>query len=389
MNPSPVIICETSTRSYLQRVAEFYGSERDIFLFNPRWTPEFRTKAETLVQHFSVSGNKADGRIFVASGGSGGNLRFIAHTPKTLEASARALGITLELPETLPLNCFDSLPPWHISGLMPLVRSRVFHGKLFVAENDELRSADSLPKFRENGTEFWMNSLVPTQFRRILALDGGAAWLRGFNFILLGGTPVPEDLIADAKRENIKIGIGYGMTETASLVALWRIGETNEIAGTPLPHARISLERSTSRIQIEAESLGETLSENGRLLRNTEGVFVTNDEGVFDSCGRLKILGRADRYIISGGEKIDPHLVEQALIRLGVSAALVVGEADAEWGQRVTALVVPPLPFEWKDRLREILPPWMLPKRLLVIPTLPLDGKGKLDHAALAQTLRA
>lgn len=389
MNPPPAIICENSTRSYLERVAEFYGSGRDVFLFNPLWTPDFRENAEALVQNFAAAGNVPAGRIFVASGGSGGKLRFVAHTPKTLEASARALGKMLALPGNAALNCFACLPPWHISGLMPFVRSRVSGGTLFVVENGGFRSADDLPDFRENRDGFWMNSLVPTQFRRILALDGGAAWLRKFDFILLGGAPVPADLIERAAGENLKIGIGYGMTETASLVALWRIGDTDEIAGTLLPHARIALEKNTSRIRITAESLGETLAENGVLLPNPGSAFLTNDEGAFDADGRLKILGRADRYIISGGEKIDPHLVEQALVRLGIFAALVVGEPDAEWGQRVTALAVPPIPRDWKARLRQTLPAWMLPKRLIVVSALPLDAKGKLDRVALVEALNS
>lgn len=387
MNPPPAIICESSTRSYLERVAEFYGSERDVFLFNPLWTPDFRVSAETQVRRFSESGNRPAGRIFVASGGSGGKLRFIAHTPATLEASARALGKILNLPESKALNCFACLPPWHISGLMPFVRSRVFKGKLFVAENSALRNAENLPEFRENDAEFWMNSLVPTQFRRLLALDGGATWLRKFDFILLGGAPVPADLIAEAAKENIKIGVGYGMTETASLVALWQIGDADEIAGTPLPHAKISLEKNTSRIRIAADSLGETLSEDGSLRPNPQGLFLTNDEGLFDARGRLKILGRADRHIISGGEKIDPLLVEQAFLRIGVSAVLVVGEPDAEWGQRVVALAIPPIPLDWKNRLREKLPAWMLPKRLIAVSALPFDGKGKLDRNALNRIL--
>lgn len=380
-------IGENSARAYLASVADFYGRDCDVFLMNPFWSAPQKAEAERLREAFAQKAYPPAGRFFVASGGSGGQLRFVAHSPKTLEASARALGERLGILQGAPLNCFACLPPWHISGLMPYVRSRVFGGKLFVADSGRFHADERLPEFRENASGFWMNSLVPTQLRRIFEHENGPAWLRRFDFILLGGAAVPEDLIARARDENLKIGIGYGMTETASLIALWRPGESDEIAGTLLPHASVSLEEETSRIRIAAESLGETLADDGTLLPNPGNAFLTNDEGKIDASGRLRVLGRADRYINSGGEKIDPALVERALLQAGVAAAMVVGEADAEWGERVVALVVAPFPSDLLARARALIPAWMLPKRLISVPALPLDAKGKLDRAALAAYL--
>lgn len=387
MSVAVASIGESSARAYLARVADFYGSASDVFLMNPLWTPAQKAEAERQKAAFAEKAYAPARRIFVASGGSGGKIRFIAHTPKTLEVSARALGTLLGISSGNPLNCFACLPPWHISGLMPWVRSRVFGGKLFVAESGGFHVDKALPAFQKEASGLWMNSLVPTQLRRILAREDGAAWLRQFDFILLGGAAVPADLIALANAENLKIGIGYGMTETASLIALWRPGDSEEIAGTLLPHAKIALEQGSSRIRIAVESLGETLAEDGTLLPNPENTFLTNDEGQVDTCGRLRVLGRADRYINSGGEKIDPALVERALLQAGATAAMVVGEPDSEWGQRVVALVVPPFPNDLLARVRESLPAWMFPKRLLSVPALPLDSKGKLDRSRLEKIL--
>ena len=98
--------------------------------------------------------------------------------------------------------------------------------------------------------------------------------------------------------------------------------------------------------------------------------------------------GRADRHVNSGGEKIDPLIVEDALRACGAAAAMVVGEPDAEWGARIVALVVPPFPDDLAARLRERLPAFMLPKRFVAVPALPLDAKGKLDRDALARALK-
>lgn len=373
-----------------------------MFLMNPFWSAEQKSAATALIRRFAERAREGkiapapNGRIFIASGGSGGKIRFVAHTPQTLEASARALVATLFRGEkNAPLNCFACLPPWHVSGLMPFVRACVSGGKFFVARAGNFHAASALVDFRrddENG--FWMNSLVPTQLKRILDLRGGADWLRGFDFILLGGAVVSPELVVRALAENLKIGIGYGMTETASLVALWRpdgsgVAADFRPAGTALAHAKIFVRREDSRIEISAESLGETLADDGALLPNLGGKFLTGDEGRFDASGRLVVLGRADRYINSGGEKIDPAAVENALRRAGADAALVVGEPDAEWGECVVALVITTnvAPEKILSRAREFLPPAAVPKRLVRVAALPFDRKGKLDREALRDAL--
>ena len=69
-----------------------------------------------------------------------------------------------------------------------------------------------------------------------------------------------------------------------------------------------------------------------------DGCYLTDDEGCFDAEGRLRVIGRRDRLIITGGEKVDPLEVEQALRRTGaVQEVLVLGWPDPEWGHRVVA----------------------------------------------------
>ena len=385
----PEILCESSPRIFFSRLEKICDAARDVFLMNPQWTAAQREEAEIHIRKYAENTARESGKIFIASGGSGGKVRFVAHTPETLAASARALISALKLPAGTPLNCFACLPPWHISGLMPWVRSRVCGGTLFAAENGSFRETEALPDFRKNAGEFWMNSLVPTQLRRLLARRDGAEWLGKFDFILLGGARVPANLITQARAENLSIGIGYGMTETASLVALWRPENGDTLAGTPLPHAKFFISGHPGRIEIEAASLGETLSDSGMILPNPGGRFLTNDEGFSDENGRLIVLGRADRYINSGGEKADPAIVENALRAAGAADALVVGEPDEEWGERVVALVCAPAPKDLSARVKQSLPAWMIPKRIISVPALPFDGKGKLDRVKIAEFLRS
>ncbi len=380
-----VRICVADTGNYFREIAAHYGHDADVFLLNPTWTEAQRADAERLIERFenAAQGKPGSGKIFIASGGSGGKVRFVAHTRESLENSARALIRHLGVGENTALNCYACLPPWHVSGFMTFVRSRVSGGQVHIAGNAGFHAAADLENFRKSADAYWTVSLVPTQLKRILDLDGGTEWLKNFDFILLGGASVSADLIRRTQAAGLNFGIGYGMTETASLVSLWCSGDCDAIAGTSLPHAQIALAETDSRIRIAATSLGETLREDGTLIPNPDGVFETNDEGRFDAVGRLQVLGRADRYINSGGEKIDPKLVESALREAGAGEVMVVGEADAEWGERVLALIVPPFPRDILQRLRERLPVWMLPKRIVAAPALPLDTKGKLDRIAL------
>ena len=116
---------------------------------------------------------------------------------------------------------------------------------------------------------------------------------------------------------------------------------------------------------------------------------MTADEGKFDADGRLIVLGRADRYINSGGEKVDPAIVEAALVSAGAEAALVVGEPDEQWGERVVAIVVSGKEErELRENISRALPAWMRPKRFIRVPALPLDEKGKLSRTRLADFFR-
>jgi len=73
-----------------------------------------------------------------------------------------------------------------------------------------------------------------------------------------------------------------------------------------------------------------------------DGWYFTGDLGAFDEDGELYVLGRVDDMIISGGENIHPEEVEDALLRSGLAAGVVViGLPDDRMGQRVVAFVEP------------------------------------------------
>jgi len=174
-------------------------------------------------------------------------------------------------------------------------------------------------------------------------------------------------------------------------------GQTN--VGRPLSHALVKVIRDDGsvcpvgeigHIRINAKSL--FLGYHNRTASVSHIGYLTDDEGYFDSLGRLHIVGRSDRLIISGGEKIDPHEVERAIMDTGaVEQVLVIGWPDTEWGQKLVAFYVPSIvesnEGKWESELRADLVNYKIPKRMIQVPILPLNEHGKVDRKLMGRLI--
>lgn len=341
------------------------------------------------------------GSIYIATGGSSGGVKFARHQWETLSAAWEGLRGFMG---PGPYNACCILPLFHVSGLMQLVRAFLSQGQIAFPDFQELQGG-VFPDF-EPGT--LCLSLVPTQLQRLMALQGASDQLQNCRAIFIGGGPLPDSVAERARELKLPLVLSYGMTETAAMVAAlppdeFLAGQTN--AGRPLNHAQIDIMcgddfvceiGKSGRIRIRAESLfdsyrgslGGGLSEDG---------YWTDDEGYYDALGRLHIVGRTDRLIISGGEKIDPREVEEAIRQTGaVRDVLAIGWPDPEWGQKLVAFYttagVDSDARKWEAEIRADLANYKLPKLMIHVPLLPLNNRGKVDHKwmerLINQTLR-
>jgi len=121
-----------------------------------------------------------------------------------------------------------------------------------------------------------------------------------------------------------------------------------------------------------------------------DGWFLTSDVGRLGADGRLTVRGRADEMINTGGEKVAPAEVAAILAGCpGVREAVVFGEPDPEWGEQVTAAVVPvdlaapPDLAQLRAAVRQRMPSYAAPKALILVTELPLLPSGKPDLAAI------
>jgi O-succinylbenzoic acid--CoA ligase len=282
-----------------------------------------------------------------------------------------------------------ALPAQHIAGMQVLVRSLVAGTTPVVMD---LTSGFDPAGFAEAtarlGGQRLYTALVPTQIVRILDAEDARAQeaLRRYDAVLVGGSATSEALLERAAAAGVRLVTTYGMSETAGGCVY---------DGVPLDGVEIDLDPGTGRIGIGGPTLargylGDPANEAfaGRPRR-----FRTSDSGTWDG-GRLRIGGRLDSVIISGGVNVAPALVEAALQRLpGVAEAVVVGLPDREWGQRVAAAIVlspgaaPPTLAQARAMVTEQVSARSAPRQLTVLEQLPLRGPGKPDRTAITTIL--
>ena len=276
-------------------------------------------------------------------------------------------------------------------------------------------------------------SLVPTQLRRALDDEQLRGALTRLDAVLIGGAAADAQLLEQAKAAGIRVVTTYGMSETCGGCVY---------DGQPLPGVSMDVDQATGAIWLSGPMLATGyLGDEERTRRcfvsrpqagvGASGVggtasaaesaeagvggpgagsdagageparrwFITSDRGhIVD--GRLQVLGRLDDVIISGGIKVEPGPIE-ALLALNplVSECAVVGLPDLQWGQVVTAVVVPAsmpglgrvdegaILAQIRVYLEQKLSGAQCPKQVLLADALPYKGIGKVDRRALAQSL--
>jgi O-succinylbenzoic acid--CoA ligase len=316
-------------------------------------------------------------------------------TPKRALLGAGALTASAEgTHERLagPGRWMLALPAHHVAGLQVLVRSvvagtepvvmdlsRGFTTRAFGAATAELGSGRPL-----------YTALVPTQLVRLLDDPASLDALRRYDAILVGGAALPPVLRARAARNRVTVVATYGMSESAGGCVY---------DGRPLPGAEIALDDQL-RIHLGGATIAHGYLARPDLTREAFGTdedgvrwFRTDDVGHLDEDVRLHVDGRVDDLVNTGGLKVAPRLVEEAVAQHvpGVREVVVVGTPDPEWGQVVSALVVlEPTGLvrsltvgQVRARLRGIVPDHALPHRLLVAESVPLAGPGKPDRRAV------
>lgn len=380
------------------------------------------------------TGNDQDSiALLVGTSGSTGTPKHTALSTRALRASAEATEGFFKSAGSEASQWLLALPAHYVAGAQVLARSVLagtepviarsvtepvhFTPEVFLQAVEQLSSARSFV------------SLVPTQLHKLLETARNEprtgkeihAALRSFTGILLGGAPASADLLAAARKLGLNVVTTYGSAETAGGCIY---------SGSVLPGVRVKLvpeegmpsvpdieqkPAQVGRIWISGTHLAQGyLNDPGRTAEHfftaADGTrwYRTDDYGLLSAHAPgepclLRVLGRSDDIIITGGVKISARAVAEVLeSHPAVREALVCGLPDARWGSAVAAALtlVPPATgaagapaenVELREALRglcvERLGVAAAPKLLSILPDFPLTSTGKPDRREIYSIL--
>lgn len=318
--------------------------------------------------------------VVLSTSGTTGTPKGAMLTAAALVASAEATHVRLGGPGRWLL----ALPAYHVAGFQVLVRSAV-SGQRPVAVPASFEPAELAQAIDAMGRGRRYASLVAAQLDKALADAGAAAALADLDAVLIGGGPMPAGIAERATRAGVSVVRTYGMSETAGGCVY--DGQPLRGVEVRVDDGRVSLGGATVAAGYRNPVTPDPFAE--------PGWFRTDDVGAIDDSGQLRVLGRADDAISTGGLTVFPGVVEAALAtHPAVTECAVFGVADDRLGQRVVAAIVvaPGLSVSLSD-LRShanlTLPPTAAPRQLHVVDELPRRGIGKLDRRALATMFAA
>ena len=307
-------------------------------------------------------------------------------------ASAHAwAGLLRPVPGHRWLAC---LPLFHVAGLAIITRVTRWGAPLELLDRFDVASVSAA---LDDGVSHL--SLVPAQLEALLRERAGRPVPPRLEAILLGGGPMPQELLSHARAAGYRVLTTYGLTETGSGVVSG--------GGDPLTLANPGTGRALPGVELRVASDGGA-DGAGEVLVRGEMVFVgylddaaataaklrdgwlhTGDVGTLSDEGLLRILDRRDDLIVSGGENVYPAEVEAVLARHpAVREVVVYGLEDERWGAvPAAALVVQGdvTDTELAAFCRERLAGYKVPMRFERRDELPRNAFGKVQRHRLRE----
>ncbi|MRI34727.1 o-succinylbenzoate--CoA ligase [Endozoicomonas sp. OPT23] len=275
-------------------------------------------------------------RLFnlIATSGTTGVPKAVAHTFSNHWCSAEGSKANIDLKEGD--SWLLSLPLFHVGGFSIVIRC-LLAGATMVIDTEKTSLANLL--MQEKVTHL---SLVNTQLYRLINHEGFHFSKTQVNLVLLGGGYASEEVVSIVENQGVQLLTTYGLTEMSSQVTTGKPCFMNAgvTSGKPLPYRELAINEA-DEICVRGETLAAGYYSDGSLssLLATDGWFHTGDLGCWYQ-GNLKVTGRRDNMMISGGENIHPEEIEQALLSLdGIVQAVVVSIAHQEYGSRPYAFV--------------------------------------------------
>lgn len=299
--------------------------------------------------------------FIVESSGSTGTPKRITLSTQALLSSAAASADRIGSGQWLL-----ALPTNFIAGINVLIRSVVADTQPVLLNTQVPFTAEAFIRGSAlmGGSRY--TSLVPYQLRKLLEAARSDTFvfseLRKFNTILVGGQQPNWADVLELRTMGVNVVVSYGMTETCGGCVY-----------DSVPLDGVSVRIVDDRIAISGPMLADGLGDQ----------YVTNDVGIMTE-GKLEVIGRADRVIVSGGIKISLDRVEEAALALEGVIEVCAVAINSEWGESVgIAYVGAERDFGELSQLS----PAAKPRRVVQLAEIPKLSSGKPDLLAVAQLL--
>lgn len=325
-------------------------------------------------QDFENEWNDKADYVVCHTSGSTGQPKEIELSKDFMRQSARRTNEFFSISRKSRLHtCLDFK---YIASKMMMVRAEEADCKL----TSEMPSNKPLESIG-NDEDITLLSVVPSQMLWIL--DHAKNW-KGLQNILIGGSRIPSLLRRKISLSGLNAWESYGMTETASHIALRKVTEDESLPFKTMPGITVSSD------------------ENGCLIIKMPGTspIVTTDIAEVKSETEFLILGRSDNCIISGGIKIMPEQLENILGPFIAFDYCISSVEDSKWGERLV-LVVETGTTTFSDetiakavlvRLNQYKKVLNLgvksPKEIICVKNLPYTSNGKVDRKTLKKLLQ-
>ena len=276
-----------------------------------------------------------------------------------------------------------ALPICHIAGLQVMIRS-IISSTIPVILPVDFKPYTLISAINSLTGNRRYASMVAVQLHKTLHNVDAVSALASLNAVLIGGGPISNKLMERASSLGINIIHTYGMSETSGGCIY---------NGTALNGVSLRIENSRVLIggPLVAKGYRNAINSNPFISTNW---FCSNDLGIIENTGKLRIIGRADESINTGGLTIVPQLVESVInTHPSINACVVFGIPDKYLGERVAVaiLLTPRTPIPKIDEIQKYVTKTLditaTPREMYIVKKLPYNSLGKINRSSLAQTL--
>ncbi len=352
-----------------------------------------------------VAADDEDIALIVYTSGTTGRSKGVALTWRALGLDMRALCGSWGFSPSDVLS--HALPLFHVHGLCIGIYGALLHG-VAIRLHPRFDPAAIVADFADHGATVFMG--VPTMYTRLLehldATPQHAEVLARARLFTAGSAALSTT--THARFEQLtgqRILERYGMTETLITLSNPLDGERRPgSVGLPVAGVQVRIVDDDARPVATGEP-GELEVRGDSLMRGywndpdataaafRDGWFRTGDVATADADGYVRIVGRSSTDIVkSGGFKIATAELEEVLrTHPAVAEVAVIGVADATWGERVTAVVVPrgepPTRAQLAEHCRAQLADYKTPRQLVLVDELPRNAMGKLQKSELRRAI--